>query len=180
MRARHGSAREGFTLLEVLVALFMFATVVGVLVSAVSTHIARLADAKGELRTMRRAEERLRAIETDARLGAAPEFGTTSGQFDGPDDDLSWELSVEPLVLPRPEELEGVRLAEDSIFSSEPPRRGAPGEDPRLRLIVVRVFPTEGDPEEAEEFSILLAPATALPEESSERAAEAGRNEAPQ
>jgi prepilin-type N-terminal cleavage/methylation domain-containing protein len=162
---RAKSGREGFTLLEVMVAVFVFATVLGTLVAMVSTNLARLADARRELEATRRAEEIVRNAETNARLGLLPDFGTTGGVYDPPDDDLRWEQVVEPFAVPLPPDLAAQRLPY-SVFSSGPAVPTATGElEPGLRLVRVWVYPTAEERDAVEPFAVVVSLPPAPPEE---------------
>jgi prepilin-type N-terminal cleavage/methylation domain-containing protein len=176
---RAGPGREGFTLLEVLVAVFVFATVLGTLVALVSANLARLGDARRELDAARRAEAIVREVETNARLGVLPDFGTTGGVYDPPDDDLRWEQVVDPFAVPLPPELAGQTLPY-SIFSSGPAVPTAAGELAQgMRLVRVWVYPTEGERESVDPFAVVVSvPPGAFEEEVAEDEAEAGEEEA--
>ena len=59
----------GFTLLEVLIAVFVLGTVLGSLVTLVGGNLARLSDARAELLEMRLAEQRIRELEDEFQNG---------------------------------------------------------------------------------------------------------------
>ena len=143
-------------------AVFVFAILMGALLTAVQQHIARLADAQLELRVLELAEREMRAIQAGAESGVLPEFGHTEAAFDEPDSDLFWELDVTPYKLPVPAGFhEGVPLP--SIFSDAP--AGARDVAGSLRLVSLRVYPAEADPEQFLPLTAILVDFTRQPAE---------------
>lgn len=133
----------GFTLLEVIVAVFVFASVMGALITMVQQNLARIADARYELQVLRLAEERIRAIQSAAESGTLPELGQSEGAFEEPHADFFWELDVSRFKLPLPADYpEGEPLT--SVFTDGP---GGGGNPPgSLRLVELRVYPAAADP----------------------------------
>ena len=70
MRSTERSA--GFTLLEVLIALVVFTTVMGALLSTVSQSVRALGDAEREVELMELARDRMRQVQLDSENGSAP------------------------------------------------------------------------------------------------------------
>jgi prepilin-type N-terminal cleavage/methylation domain-containing protein len=145
--------RDGFTILEVMIAVFVLGITVGGLLQSVQDHVARLADARRDLAAAGEAESRLREVQSAARDGILPDLGRTDGVVDEPHDYLHWELIVEEDSLPRPE---GDDLAppSSSLFAEPGPsipggrRRDPDVPEASLLRVSVRVYP-EGteDPE---------------------------------
>ena len=125
----------------------------------VADNLSRLADARRELVALQLAETRVREIQGEAMLGVLPDFGTTSGEFEPPNDDLAWQLDIEPFALPVPPELQGRELPPDSLFASDTGRRLQQGEqDPRPRLVRMRVHGIDVDPDSVDPFVAVLTP----------------------
>ena len=145
--------RDGFTLLEVMLAVFVLGTVVGALSVLVSQNIKRLADARRDLEALRIGEERMQQLIERAAAGDVPEFGVEEGTLDDPNSGFGWQLTVEPYSIPMPPE-----HAEDPLPSSvfAPWSEQPSGVEPSLRLVSLRVYPLERDPEEVEPFLTLL------------------------
>ena len=144
----------GFTLLEVIVAVFVLAIGMGALLTAVQQHIARLADAQVELRVLEIAEQQMRAIQAAAESGVLPEVGRSEAAFDEPDSDFVWELEVTRYKLPAPAGFhEDVPLP--SVFSDAPAGTGQVAGS--LRLVSLRVYPAEADPERFPPLIAILA-----------------------
>jgi prepilin-type N-terminal cleavage/methylation domain-containing protein len=132
---------DGFTLLEVVVAVFVLGTAVGALVQYLGDHLARLADARLELEAAQLAAERLREIRSEVEAGTYPEEGRTEGAFEAPHEHLRWMLDVEPGTLALP-----ILLADDvprsSVFEQPAPSGGTgPAIEPSLLRITLRVVP---------------------------------------
>ncbi len=154
-------SQAGFTLLEVIVAVFVLAILMGALLTAVQQYIARLADAQLELRLLELAEQQMRTIQAGAESGVLPEFGRSEDVFDEPDSDFVWELEVTRYKLPVPADFPEDRPL-PSVFTDAP---AAPGQIAgSLRLVSLRVYPAEADPAEFPPLiAILVDPLTLLP-----------------
>ncbi len=144
---------RGFTLLEVMIAVFVLGITIGGLLQMVQDHLVRLADARRDLTASVEAEHRVREIQLAARDGILPDVGRTDGIVDD-HDYLQWELIVEEDSLPRPvDDLEGPPssslFAEPGALGRRTARRADPSvPQPSLLRVTVRVF-QEGteDPE---------------------------------
>ncbi len=155
-------AEDGFTLLEVLIAVFVLGTVLGSLVTLVVGNLARLSDAKSELLEMRLAEQRIRELEDEFQSGEEVTDGIDSGRFEEPNGDIEWQVLIEPYRLPLPSGYEDVAAASPLFETSEP------NAEVVLRRVEVRVFPVEGSPEDAKPVVILIPeplPAVEVPGE---------------
>ncbi len=156
---------QGFTLLEVMIAMFVLALAIGGLVSAMAQSSQRLADARDDLERLALAESRVRELMAGAE-GGLPELGRSSGAFEPPDERWAWELLVEPWSLPLPEGFGGQGLP-SSVFQA--PGSASPVQ-PSVRLVSYRVFPVDGSPEESEPY-VALAVEKVPPELLAEAAA---------
>ncbi len=139
----------GFTLLEVVVAVFVFAIVMGSLISLVSQNVRQTANAREELRATRLAEGKLREILFAAEKGELPDVGTNQGTFEGDDQDMAFEVDVEPYALALPEGASKKVIAGSGIFAG--------GGKPALRRVKLKVYRAEGDPEQAAPFIAFVA-----------------------
>lgn len=148
--------REGFTLLEVMVAVFILGTAMGMLLEYLGDHLARLADARRELEGAQLAAERLRELQSEVEAGVYPEPGRSEGQFETPHDYLRWRLDVELGSLPRPPEwTEGPPPS--SVFAQPDLATGAPGTEPSLLRVTLWVFSEEvEDPESTSPYVVYL------------------------
>jgi prepilin-type N-terminal cleavage/methylation domain-containing protein len=153
MITRNGAhSATGFTLLEVMIAVFVLATVVGALVTLVQANLHHLGEARREFAAAALAKERALSVLQAAAAGQLPEIGTQRGRFPEPDDDLIWEQTVEPVALPLPQDW-GTAPAPSVLF--EPPGGGA-GRPPSLYRVTVRAFEEETDAESIEPFVLFV------------------------
>ena len=143
---------RGFTLLEVMIAVFVLGITIGGLLQMVQDHLKHLADARRDLTAAVEAEHRVRDLQLAARDGILPDVGRTDGIVDD-HDYLHWELIVEEDSLPRPVEVEGPPpsslFAEPGALGRRTARPADPDvPQPSLLRVTVRVF-QEGteDPE---------------------------------
>ncbi len=153
MRPSERSA--GFTLLEVLMALVVFVTVMGGLLKLVSQNVRALANARNEIELMELVESEMRAIQADAEYGQAPELGETEGTFEPPFDHFRWQLSVDYFTFDLPERLTEAQIAA-AESRSDMFARDASEQDSSVRVVVMRVFDEFGD-EPVDPFVILTA-----------------------
>lgn len=150
------SRRAGFTLLEVMVAIFVFAIIMGALLTMVQENLARLGRARLETEGARLAEVRLRELELEAKTDEFPELGTDEGTFDPPDDTLRWVLTVEPYGIDLPEEHQE-HAGSSSVFVSTDISPDAP--EPSLRRVILRIFQEDEEEELIDPFvTILVTP----------------------
>ncbi len=140
----------GFTLLEVLIAVFVLGTVLGSLVTLVAGNLARLSDARGELLEMRLAEQRIRELEEEFQSGQELTDGFDSGRFEEPNDGIAWQVLIEPYRLPLPPGYEDVGAASPLFETAEPAAEVV------LRRVEVRVFRVGNEPEAAKPVVILV------------------------
>jgi prepilin-type N-terminal cleavage/methylation domain-containing protein len=149
---------QGFTLIEVLAAVLIVSLVFGLLLESVTRNLADLGRARAESRRALLAADRVRELKAELEAGEKLEDGVKDGVFDEPDSDMKWQLTVTPQTLALPADYPG-ELPPSPLFgkSNEPPRAGNPAEEPPLRLVQVRVFAPDEDPESAEPFVVLLA-----------------------
>lgn len=137
--------RCGFTLLEVLLAVFVLATVGVFLIENSGRTLAALSLSERESEVSRLAAERLREL---LDSGEFPDLGTTRGSFDDPWQDWIWELSVEPYAVPLPP-AQADAMRSSSIFLTTPIGSGSGRLDPSVRRVTARVHHVDEDPEAA-------------------------------
>ncbi len=142
------SRRRGFTLLEVMVAVFVFAITMGTLLTLVQQNLAALGRARLETDAARLAEERIREIQELAETDEFPEVGTDEGTFEPPHEMLRWVATVEPYSIELPQEKEE-RISSSSVFALGDP-------EPSLRRVIVRIFPEDGEEELIDPFVTFL------------------------
>lgn len=154
---RSDSHGEGFTLIEVLIAVLIVSLVFGLLLESVTRNLADLSRARAGARASQLAADRLRDLKVTLEAGEELEDGTKEGVFEAPDDDLRWQISVTPQTLPLPPDYKG-ELPPSPLFAAanEPPRAPQPGEKAPLRLVQVRVFADGDDPDSVDPFVVLL------------------------
>jgi len=160
--------RAGFTLLEVMVAVFVFAIVMGPLITMVQQNLARLGRSRMQTEAARLAEERLRDLELEIEIDGLPELGTEEGTFDPPNDMLRWVLSVEPFAIELPEEYRE-HANSSSVFANQELSSGA--SEPTLYRVIFRVFREDEETELIDPFVTLLVEPfdpNGLPEEALE------------
>ncbi len=157
---------RGFTLLEVLIAMFVLALAIGGLITAMAQSFQKLADARQRLEQLELAEAQVRELDANAQSGALPELGHSSGTFDPPYERWAWDLVVEPWSLPLPEGYGGQGLP-SSVF--QPSGTSSPVQ-PSVRLVSYRVYPVDGSPD-AEDPFVSLAVERVPPELIAEAAA---------
>lgn len=158
-----GRGSGGFTLLEVMVALFVFAVVMGALLTMVQENLARLGRARMETVAARLSEAKMREIEAGSAEGSVA-VESDEGTFDPPNDMLRWELEVEPFAIELSEEHQE-RASSSSVFQQTESGPGA--EPPGLQRVVLRVFPEHEDVELIDPFVLILVqpPDSAGPDE---------------
>jgi prepilin-type N-terminal cleavage/methylation domain-containing protein len=132
--------KDGFTLIEVLVAAFVASLVFGFLVSWMAQNLRAVGRAREQQRALQLAEQRARDFDLELRQSGLVEPGVENGEFPDPDSDLGWEIAVEPLQLALPQ---GYDLETSPSPLFEPVGRQAEQEDPPLHRVTVRVFSLE-------------------------------------
>ena len=143
-----------------LAALLIVSLVFGLLLESVTTNLADIGRARLEARAMLLAEERARDLELDIETGALVEDGTTEGAYEEPDEDLRWQISVSPHTLDLPADYPG-KQSPSPLFAvagaAPPPRAPGPDEPPApLRLVEVRVYGADADPNDVDPFVLLV------------------------
>ncbi|MCZ6713042.1 MAG: type II secretion system protein [Deltaproteobacteria bacterium] len=141
------SRRGGFTLLEVMVAIFVFAIIMGTLLTLVQQNLARLGRARLETEAARLAEEHIRELQ-QAASDEFPEVGTDEGTFEPPHDGLRWVSTIEPYSVALPVDKEE-RAGSSSVFALG-------DSEPSLRRVIVRIFPEDGETELIDPFVTFL------------------------
>jgi prepilin-type N-terminal cleavage/methylation domain-containing protein len=154
--------RDGFTLLEVALAVFVLAVAMGGVISAVTQNLSALADARAELEALEHADERMRVLMAEGEAGILPEFGVSGGEFEDPNSGLAWELRVAPVHLPLPPGFEPGPELPSSLFQSWDVAPG--GVEPSLRHLALWVYPLGEQPGELPHFEALLAAPPAPPD----------------
>lgn len=154
---------HGFTLLEVLIAFFVFSVTIATLTAMVSANFVRLSQARDELEASRMAEELTRELLSKAEAGELPELGVREDSIDPPEGAPDgapryvYRLEVEPFDLPRPEGVPAESLKRSPLFSAG--RAGANEQPGILRRAELRVFREDGQDggvERAEPFVVFL------------------------
>lgn len=130
---------RGFTLLEVIVAIVVFATVMSLLIQLVTQNLRRTADARDNLRAARLAEGKLREIVFQAEKGELPDPGESQGNFEGDDEDMAFQLKIETYSLALPQGAPKKVVEGSGMFAG--------GGKSALRQVTVTVFPANSDPE---------------------------------
>ena len=150
------SRRRGFTLLEVMVAIFVFAIIMGTLLTLVQQNLAALGRARLKTEAARLAEERIRELQQEAAFDEFPEVGTDEGTFEAPNDGLRWVSTIELYSIELPVEKEE-RSGSSSVFAAGDPAMDE--SEPSLRRLIVRIFPEDGEEELIDPFvTFLVAP----------------------
>ena len=145
--------RAGFTLLEVMVAVTVFALTMGSLITLVTQNLAQLARANLETDAAILAEQRIRELLTEVEGGEPLELGSDAGEFPEPYAMLRWELSVEPWGIPLPEaDIE--RAGSSSVFQSDSDTPGAP--EMSLRRVVLRMLREDEEEDLIDPFVVLV------------------------
>ncbi len=147
------SRRRGFTLLEVMVAIFVFAIIMGTLLTLVQQNLAALGRARLETEAARLAEERIRELQQEAAFDEFPEVGTDEGTFEPPNDGLRWVSTIELYSIELPVEKEE-RSGSSSVFAAADP--ATDDSEPSLRRVIVRIFPEDGEEELIDPFVTFL------------------------
>jgi prepilin-type N-terminal cleavage/methylation domain-containing protein len=166
------SARRshGFTLLEVIVAIVVFATVMSLLIQLVTQNLRRTADARDELRAARLAEGKLREILFQAESGELPDPGASQGSFEGDDEDMAFEIKVDNFGIPLPQGAAKQVVPGSGLFVG--------GGKPALRMVTVKVFPANSDLERISPVPFVAF--MAEPNPAAEPAPEEGQEQAEQ
>ena len=141
------SRRGGFTLLEVMVAIFVFAIIMGTLLTLVQQNLASLGRARLETEAAHLAEERIRELQA-AAFDEFPDVGTDEGTFEPPNDGLRWVSTIELYSIELPVEKEELS-GSSSVFALG-------DSEPSLRRVIVRVFPEDGEEELMDPFVTFL------------------------
>jgi prepilin-type N-terminal cleavage/methylation domain-containing protein len=172
---RHREER-GFTLIEVLAALLIVSLVFGLLIESVTRNLADLGRSRLEARAAELAQQRAADLVAELNAGAPIEDGELEGAYEPPDDDLRWRQKVSALSLPLPDDYPG-ELPPSPLFAlaGRPAAPLAPGQQPTLRLVEVRVFPAdEAEPETVDPtiFFVVAPPDAARLQELQSQAAQ--------
>ena len=143
-----------------LAALLIVSLVFGLLLESVTTNLSNIGRARLEARAMQLAEERARDLEYEIANGAVVEDGTSEGAYEEPDDDLRWQISVSAQTLDLPADYPG-KESPSPLFAVAGSREAArpPGPDdppPPLRLVEVRVYDADADPNDVDPFVLLV------------------------
>jgi type II secretory pathway pseudopilin PulG len=166
----------GFTLLEVLLAVFFVALLMGGLVAASTQTIRDLSRSRDRIEANRLAEQRARALMAEMRSGVLPDMGTTEGSFEEPDEYLRWQQVVESYTVPRVDSV-SEDTPSSTIFAEPSTAPGAP--QPSVRRVTLRVFQDGFEPESGDAFVLFgvealpanLAAAVSAPENEAVEAA---------
>ncbi len=150
-------SRSGFTLIEVLAAILIVSLVFGLLLESVTRNLADLSRARAAARAAQLAENRLRDLRADLETGQKLDDGVKEGVFEEPDSDLHWQITVLPQKLVLPPDYKG-ELPPSPLFDApnESAKPVTPGEEAPLRMVEVRVFATDVDPETVDPYVVLV------------------------
>lgn len=132
--------------------------VFGLLLESVTLNLADLGRARLEARANELAEQRLRDLEVEIATGVPIELGVSEGAYEVPDDDLRWHITVSAQSLDLPADYPG-KISPSGLFVLPGARATAPpaaGEVPPLRLVEIRVFPADTEPENVDPFVYLV------------------------
>lgn len=151
--------RAGFTLIEVLLAVVVFAISFGTLLSFVTQNVGALAHTKTELEALALAEERIRQLTEDPAF--LPDPGRSDGVFEAPNDYMRWVLEVEPWSVPLPD-ADKELAATSTIFALPTTDPNAPR--PSVRRVVLRVHHEDEDPMSAAPFVVFAVEPPDVPE----------------
>jgi type II secretory pathway pseudopilin PulG len=156
----------GFTLIEVLAAVLIVSLVFGLLLESVTRNLADLGRARAESRAAQLAENRLRDLRAELEIGEKLEDGIKEGVFEDPDSDLHWQIVVVPQKLILPSDYRGEQ-SPSPLFEAPneraPQQPTTPGQEPPLRMVAVRVFAADEDPNTVDPYIALV---TAPPDQS--------------
>jgi prepilin-type N-terminal cleavage/methylation domain-containing protein len=153
-------SEAGFTLIEVLAAVLIVCLVFGLLLETVTRNLRDLSRARQEARAAQVAEDRVRELSVLISSGEKIEDGVREEPCSAENaDDLICQTIVAEEKLALPADYPG-ELSPSPLFrrANEPPRNPAPGagQEPPLRLVQVRAYPPETDPNTVEPFVVLL------------------------
>jgi prepilin-type N-terminal cleavage/methylation domain-containing protein len=149
---------RGFTLIEVLAAVLIVCLVFGLLLESVTHNLRDLSRAREEARAAQVAEDRVRELEVILASGEKLEDGVREEPCSAQGaDDLICQTIVVPEKLALPADYPG-ELSPSRLFSAgnEPPLAPQPGQEPPLRMVQVRAYPPETDPNTVDPFVVLV------------------------
>lgn len=130
--------------------------VFGLLLESVTSNIADFGRARLEARATQLAEQRVRELESEIASGAELESGESEGEFEPPDGDLRWRVTVTEQTLVLPADYPG-KASPSPIFAAAGAAPAlAPGQAAPLRLVEVRVYAADAEPESALPFVLLV------------------------
>lgn len=148
----------GFTLIEVLAAVLIVCLVFGLLLEAVTRNLRDLSRARQEARAAQVAGDYLRELVVVLASGEKLDDGVREEPCNNENaPDLTCQTIVAEEKLQLPPDYPG-ELSPSPLFSraGEPRRAPQPGQEPPLRLVQVRAYPPETDPNTVEPFVLLV------------------------
>lgn len=151
---------RGFTLIEVLAAVLIVCLVFGLLLESVTHNLRDLSRAREEARAAQVAEDRVHELMVVLASGEKLEDGVREEPCsDEGTGEMICQTIVSPEKLALPADYPG-ELSPSPLFTAanEPPRAPQPGQptQPPLRLVQVRAYLPETDPNTVEPFVVLL------------------------
>jgi len=155
---RSDTGEDGFTLIEVLAAVLIVCLVFGLLLETVTRNLRDLSRARQEARAAQVAEDRAREMTVVLASGEKVEDGVHEEPCaDENAQDLICQTIVSEEKLQLPPDYPG-ELSPSPLFSraNEPKRPLQPGQAPPLRLLQVRAYPPETDPNTVDPFVLLV------------------------
>jgi len=148
---------RGFTLIEVLAAVLIVCLVFGLLLESVTRNLRDLSRARQEARAAQIAEDRVRELQAVIESGEKVEDGVQEEPCPEPDQEMTCQTIVVPEKLALPADYPG-ELSPSPLFTAanEPPHSPQPGEVAPLRMVQVRAYGPETDPNTVEPYVVLL------------------------
>jgi len=163
MSQRAEPRASGFTLLEVLVAVFFLAVVISGLMTAVSQTIQSLSRARLDIEASDLAQEQLRGVALAAQQGTLPEPGTTEGSFEG-EGNFRFELKVESFDVPVADDDRELAKRSSVFGASENDKPDSEDAGPSVRRITLRVYREEEGVESALPLTMFVTKPAEIPE----------------
>lgn len=157
------SRKAGFTLLEVLIAVFVLG-IAGALINQMMFQAkTQMATTNRRVEALGHAEEMTRKLLSDARAGNVPELGITDGAVggDGLEEEPSgwlWQMEIDEYEIDLPEELEEFAPTSPLFLDKKAPRARR---FPVMRTVSITVHQADQAVETGETFTSYVVEPTA-------------------